>query len=348
MAKKITIHDIARELGLNAGTVSRALNNHPAISKETKNLVLAKAKELNYSINPIASTLRTGKSNTIGLIIPRINRYFFADIISGIESITSPAGYNLIICQSNESSTKEIENINTLVASRVDGIIISLSYKTITSDHLKNISDNQIPFVLFDRIIESVNTNCVVNDNLQGAYEAVKHLIDQGYKKIAHLGGNFNSSIFKNRFNGYKKALKEAGLPVNKRWIFKDAMIRDSGYEIAMKLLKEKDFPDAFFCGSDLAAHGVLLALTEKGIKVPDEVGIVGFANEPFTKYVQPSLSTLNQFGTDIGKSAASVLLDDINRRGSGEKPKYQTILIKPKLLIRASSNRTNVLIAKE
>lgn len=346
MAKKsTTIHDIARELGINAGTVSRALNNHAAISEETKKLVRSKAKELNYSINPIASTLRTGKSHTIGLIIPRINRYFFADIISGIESITNPAGYNLIICQSNESYAKEMENINTLVTSRVDGIIISLSSETKTSDHLEKIRDHQIPFVQFDRVIENIKANCVVNDNFQGSYEAVNHLIAQGYKKVAHMGGDFNASIFKNRFKGYKKALKEAGMTENKKWIFQNAITRQNAYEKTCKLLSQKDFPDAFFCSSDLAAHGILLALNEKGIKVPEEVGIVGFANEPFTKYIQPSLSTLNQFGTELGMSAASVLLDDIGKDENDNTHKPQKILIKPQLLIRESSNRNNILI---
>ncbi|MFB6319545.1 LacI family DNA-binding transcriptional regulator [Saccharicrinis sp. FJH54] len=338
-AKKTTIHDIARELGITASTVSRALNNHPSISKETKKTVLAKAREMNYLANSLASYLRTGKSNTIGLIVPRINRFFFADIIAGIESITNPAGYNLIICQSDESFKKEVENINTLFANRVDGVLLSVSKETTTTDHLKLLTENNLPLVLIDRIIEGIDVSRVTNDNFQGTYDATRHLIQQGFKNIAHFGGDFSLYIYKRRLEGYIKAMQDYHLPVREEWIAEHMVSREEAFDFTAKLHNLKQLPDAFVCASDYAAHGVLLYLIQHGIQVPRDAGITGFANEPFTQYVQPSLSSIHQFGNEMGKKAANVLLNEIEAK-SEDSLNPQTIYIKPELLIRDSSNR--------
>ena len=337
MKKKIiTIHDIARKLNINASTVSRALNNNSRISRETRELVKKTAEQMNYKPNIIASALRKGRSNTIGLVVPRINRFFFADTISGIESVTNPAGYNLIICQSNESLKKEVENINTLIENRVDGIIISVSGETKTSDHLLKVMEQHIPLLQFDRVLNDLEVSKVVNDNFNGAYEAVNHLISQGFRTVSHIAGPLHINIYNERFEGYKKALNDNGLEYDNDLIFKGILTYQFGRECAEKIVKLDKRPDAVFCAGDFAALGVLEYLKENNFSVPGDYAIMGFANEQFTQYTEPSISTLDQFAFEIGSVSARIILDEINSEIKTNVTK--SISVKPKLIIRKSS----------
>jgi DNA-binding LacI/PurR family transcriptional regulator len=336
--KNITIHDIAKKLDITASTVSRALNNNPRISASTRELVKKTAMDLNYQPNTMASNLRRGKGNTIGLIVPRINRFFFADTISGIESVTTPAGFNLIICQSNESFAKEVENINTLIENRVDGIIISVSGETRTSGHLKKVLQNNIPLLQYDRVIDELDISKVVNDNFEGAYQATTHLIEQGYRKIAHLAGPLQINIYNERYEGFKKALGDHKIPFRNDLVFKGVLTYQFGRDLGQKIFELEERPDAVFSAGDFAALGLMEYLKDSGLRIPNDMAIAGFANEQFTEYTDPGLTTCDQFAYEMGSMAAKLLLDEI---GVEEKNRLtKTITIKPKLIIRNSSLR--------
>lgn len=337
--KKTTIHDIAAHLNMSASTVSRALGNYSRISKKTRELVQQTARELNYRPNQLASNLRKGKGKLIGVIIPRINRHFFSHAIAGMETITNPAGYNLMICQTNENAESEQQSLQTLIGNRVDGVIVSMAAGTKNLSHFEQAANEGVPLVFFDRYNEQVDADRVVNDNFSGAYEVTRHLIDQGYKRIVHFAGPQHINVYAHRFQGYKKAIEEAGLAFETDFLVPDCLTRISGESIAQKMIDDKNLPDAIFSASDYSALGALLVFKKNGIKIPQELGIAGFANEPFTEFVDPPMTTLEQFSEEIGQSAARMLID----RLENEHPKKytSTVSFKPKLIVRESTLRT-------
>lgn len=338
MAKKqATIQDIAAALNITASTVSRALNDHPKISRATKELVWTCARKLNYNPNTIAASLRRGKANTVGLIVPRINRHFFSNVITGVESVLNPAGYNLIMCQSEEKLQKEMENIKTLVASRVDGIIISLSIETNQTRHLQKVLGSHIPLVMFDRIDDSLQVSRVENDDESGSYDLTRHLLDQGYSKIMWMGGPRNLNIYKNRYEGYRRALAEAGLVPEEQEYLETVPVLLEAYQYMLNFIEQKKaLPDAIFAASDYMAMGAIKALQEAGYHVPDDVAVAGYSNEPFAELISPALTTVEQFSEEIGRSAARLLLDEIESGLENYVPK-KTVL-KPRLIIRDST----------
>jgi len=335
--KNTTIHDIARELNVTASTVSRALSDHPRISERTKERVLKVAQQLDYNPNVVASTLRKGKTNTIGIIVPKINRDFFSNSIYHMESVTAEAGYNIIICQSNESYDKEVENLKTLVSSRVDGIIISISYETLQSGHLQQVVDRGIPVVQFDRVREDLKTNIVTNDDEEGAFQAVSHLIRSGYRKVAMLSGHSEISIYEKRLEGYKKALQYHGLHYDESIVYKDIITKEHGIEVTRNILQNGYQPDAIFASSDFAALGALQVLRANNIRIPEEVGIVGYANEPFTELMTPGITSVDQHSEKIGKLTAELLLEHIENR---QIHQVKHIDVPPTLIVRGSSTK--------
>lgn len=340
-SKYPTIYDIAKELNITASTVSRALCNHPKISDLTKKIVLETAERLNYKPNSIASSLRRGKGNTIGVIIPLINRTYFANIIQGIESIANEAGYHIIISQSNESIYKESESIKTLVNNRVSGILISVSAETKDSSHFEPAIKSGIPIVQFDRVLESFHSSMIYNDDYLGAYNSVIHLIDQGFKDIIHFAGPLHLSMYKNRMEGYKKALADRSIIFNPNLIFEGIISREKGFDLSKTLIQNGIKADAIFAASDLSALGAISALKEMRINIPENFGVAGYVNELFAEYIDPSLTSTEQFGDKIGKIAAEVLMEDIAQKGNAN-PK--TKIIQPELIIRKSTNRKKVL----
>jgi LacI family repressor for deo operon, udp, cdd, tsx, nupC, and nupG len=338
--KASTIKDIARALDLNISTVSRALSNNKLISDDTRKKVLDYAKKINYRPNALASSLRTGKGNTIGLIVPNINRHFFSNLIYGVENVLGPAGYNIIICQSNELLNKEKQAINTLINARVDGIIISISKETKNAKHFEPIMDRDIPFIQVDRVLENLNTHKIVNNNFKASFTAVNHLIEKGYKKIAHLAGPQFINIYNDRLNGYCEAIKSSSLKSKSLLIYENMLTYEQGYELATELFSKKNPPDAFFASSDFAALGVLQALKNLKINVPQKVGVVGYANEPFTELISPSITTLDQFSMDMGKEAAKIILYELKNPNENNNIAKQ-IIIEPQLIIRESSSRS-------
>lgn len=337
MQKKTTIHDIAKALGITASTVSRALNMHPRISDTTRKKVIAKAKALNYKPNIIASNLRRGKANTLGLCIPRVNRHFFANIIGGIEKVTNELGYNVIICQSNESYSTEVNNIQTLLNNRVDGIIISHSTETKDFKHLQEIIDSNIPLIQFDRVSHLLKTTCVVNDNEQGAYNTTLHLIQRGYRKIAFFGGPSHINVYRDRKKGFLYAMNENGLKVDETLCFENVITRVTGDKTTRDLLNSGNRPDAIFAVSDYSALGAYLVCKKHGLSIPQDIGICGSANEPFTELLDPALTSVEQFGQVMGEKIAQLMIEQCEDDGNTQQA--QTVYIPTELIVRKSTS---------
>lgn len=338
--KRTTIYDIANKLNINPSSVSRALNNSGYVNETTKKLILKTAQELNYKRNILASNLRKGESYTIGVVVPRINQNFFANVIAGIEEITYKKGYNLIICQSNEQHEKEVKSIHTLVNQQVDCIIISISADANDYAHLQNVLDHGIPLIQFDRVVPELETLKVINDNEQASFEAVSHMIAQGYQRIALLEGPQNLDIFRQRKRGYLLGLEKHGMPVIDELIIENAWTKELGAEATRKLLSLPQPPDAIFAStSDFSALGVLEVATAMGFKVPDQLGICGYSNEDFTELTSPSITTIDQFSASMGHTVANLYFQELDNQQV--PPVSKVVSIKPKLVVRSSTSRT-------
>lgn len=331
---QITIKDIARELNISPSTVSRALKNHPDISKETRVLVQELAHKLDYQPNAVALSLRKSKTNIIGVIIPKIVHHFFSTVISGIEDVVNDAGFHVMICQSNESYQREISNVHALLSSRVDGFLVSISGETKQYDHFQSILNRDIPLVFFDRACESLNTSSVLVDDFEGAFKAVEHLIFTGRKRIAHLAGPDHLLISRERKNGYMAALQKHGLPVEDSLIIPCGLTLENGVEAFSGFLKTNMLPDAIFSAADPSAIGAMLVIKEKGWHVPDEIAIVGFSDEPLTSLIDPSLSSVYQPGYEMGQIASRMLLNQIQDKNAIK----EQVVLKTGLIIRKSS----------
>lgn len=338
--KRVTIYDIARALNLTASTVSRSLNNNSRINEATRKLVIAKAREMNYRANSLASNLRKGKSQTIGIVVPRINQSFFANVIAGIEGITNEKNYNLIICQSNESHEKEIKCVNTLINQHVDCIVISVSAEGDDYTHLQNVIDHHIQLIQFDRVVEEIESLKVVNNNEEASREAVEHLINAGYKRIALLAGPQNLDIFRDRKAGYLKALRANKISVADELILDAGSNNEHDAELIRRLLTLPNPPDAIFASrDDFLALGVLEVANDLNIKVPEQLGICGYSNETFTRITSPSLTTIDQYGVDMGKTIARTYFDGLNDKAE-TAVSTETISIKPQVIVRTSTQR--------
>lgn len=334
---KITIHDIARQLNITASTVSRALNGHPGISDATKSIVEQTAKNLNYHRNNIASSLRLGKSKIIGVIIPSVEINFFGAVVNGIEKVARENDYTIIIYQSNELAEFEKKGVETFLRSRVDCVLASFSKETINPDHYREIKNRGIPLVLFDRTNDDLGVPSVVVDDYRGAFNATQHLIDQGCKRIAHIGGQQHVLIFNQRKKGYIDALRANNILVDENLIVYGKVTIESGKECMLRLLALKETPDAIFTVEDFTALGAMQALKDTGKKIPEDVAVIGFANEPFGQYITPSLSTVNQHATKMGEEAARLFFNVSEKNGFYQlnPPK---IVLEPALVLRNSS----------
>lgn len=339
--KKSTIKDIANVLGITPSAVSKALNNHPRISVKTKADVIQVAKNLNYQPNHLASALRKGKSNLVGLVIPRANSHFFSAVLQSIEDVLNSKGYNVIISQSNESYKKECESIDALLFTQVDGIIASLANETLNFSHYEKIKAKGIPLVLFDRGENDLDVDYIGIDDYKSSHLVVDHLVEQGCKRIAHIAGFRHTRIYKNRIIGYMDALENHHLPIEKELILEGDLSIEDGRKKMQALLNLTNRPDAVYAAGDFAALGALQVLKEHKIKVPDEIALVGFSNEPFTSFVTPSISTVNQHSEQIGKLAAEAFLYRIEN--PNEKVSLKKMILNAELVVRESSNKKNI-----
>jgi DNA-binding LacI/PurR family transcriptional regulator len=332
--KHSTIFDIAKQLQISPSTVSRALNDHPDIKEETKALVTKTAKELRYSPNPMARGLKNNRSTTIGVIVPEIKHDFFSSAISGIEEIAYQSGYTIIVCQSNESFEREVVNTNVLMHQRVAGVIVSISQSTKSGDHFQDLLKAKVPLVFFDRVCEDVPASKVVIDDYKSAYDAVTYLIEKGYKKIAHFAGPQELGICMRRWSGYVDALQDHQIPVVSELVRYGGLHEQNGYESMDALLQEQIVPDAVFAVNDPVAIGAFQKIKEAGLKIPDDVAIIGFSNNKITTLVEPQLSTVDQPSFEMGKKAAQILINTIEHR----MPEPKTFVLGAKLILRGST----------
>ncbi|MFW5820556.1 MAG: LacI family DNA-binding transcriptional regulator [Bacteroidota bacterium] len=335
MDEKFTIHDIARILKVSPSTVSRALNDNPRISHSKREEIQKLAREKGYNRNKLAYSLRLGKTQTAGVIIPRITRAFFSNVIGGLEEVLRTAGFNLIICQTEEDYVKEAQNLKTLVNMQVDVIFLSLSAGTVRTDHLNEIINSGKRLIMFDRVDEKLGIETVKLNDYQGAFDSVQHMLDQGYRKIIHFGGPENLSVYKERKQGYIDALKANNISYIK--VIPDIITRESGRKAFLQVRKEKNLPDGIFAASDFSALGAILSARDLNLKIPEDIGIAGFANEPFTEYVYPGITSTDQKGHLMGQRIAELFLNDPN----GNKKHSETI--SPELIIRKSTLKNNL-----
>lgn len=331
----ITIKDIARELRISASTVSRALKDHPDISSETKNAVKELALKYNYQPNAVALSLKQRRTNTIGVIIPEIIHYFFSSVISGIEDVAYNSGFNVIICQSNEKYDREVVNVRTLLANRVDGILASITKETLDYDHFYKIQENDVPLVFYDRVVPNFKADQVIVDDFEAAYNATMHLIKGGRKKIVHFAGPQNLLIGQLRKEGYLKAMSEAGFKVSDKWII-EADNFEKARIITLNLLEEKIEFDGIFAVNDLTAVGAMQTLLKRGIKIPKQVAVVGFSDGRLSGITDPALTSVDQHGYEMGTIAAEMLLNRIKDNKS-ESP-FEIKVLNTNLIVRGSS----------
>lgn len=336
-SNQITIKDLARELNISPSTVSRALKDHPDISPETKKLVNDLAQKLNYEPNSIALSLRSQKTNTIGVIVPEIVHFFFSTVISGIEEVAYDAGYTVMFCQSNESYEKEVRDTKALLAHRVDGILASFSKETTNFDHFKEVERKNIPIVFFDRIIKAMDASNVIVADYDGARKATKHLIEQGCTRIAHLAGPKLLNISKLRLDGYLDTLKEHNIAVEEGYIQDcGGGYKEEGFKCAQNLLQLSKRPDAIFANNDMAALGAMQAIKEAGLKIPEDIAVIGFSNWHFSEVMEPKLSTVAQPGREMGRAATRLLIEELNSKE--DVVEHKTEILPTELIIRGSS----------
>ncbi|WEK37686.1 MAG: LacI family DNA-binding transcriptional regulator [Candidatus Pseudobacter hemicellulosilyticus] len=333
---QITILDIARELHISKSTVSRALTGHPSVHPETRQKVLELAGQLDYQRNMLAISLITHKTNTIGIIVPEFNSSYFPQAIIGAQEVATKAGYNLVICQSDETYETEVANTKVMLASQVDGLLVSVTRETKNFDHFKVFQRKGIPLVFFNRVCDEMEVPKVIVDDYYGAFLATEHLISRGYKRIAHLGGPLSLKISEKRLNGYFAALKKYKLEIDEELIINYDLDTTKARIYVNHLLNLDNPPDAIFAVNDPTAIETMQVIKKRGLRIPADVAVVGFSNDYASSLVSPSLTTIAQPVREIGMTAAQQVLDLIKKDNADWKPIIK--VLKTELLVRESS----------
>ncbi len=336
--KDITIYDIAQRLSLSSATVSRALQDHPAINKNTRKKIQQTAKDLGYRHNTFASSLRKQKTNTIGVIVHELNSNFITSVLAGIEKVTTEAGYDLIIAHSSESYTKEAANALNLFHKRVDGLIASLAFDTKDLDHFQSYEEKGIPVIFFDRVEEKSNSTKVIIDNYKCGYQATQHLIEQGCKRIVLVTASLKRNVYAQRHKGYTDALNDHQITYEKERVLIKDLSEQCGVEAALQILKMKPLPDGAFITNDFSAAVCMRTLRENGLRVPEDIAIVGFNNDAISKLVEPQMTTIDYPGIDMGEIAARNMINHL--KGLSDIKHTNTIVVRSDLVIRQSSLR--------
>tara|TARA_R110002049_G_scaffold309212_1_gene518685 strand:+ start:8484 stop:9503 length:1020 start_codon:yes stop_codon:yes gene_type:complete len=335
--EKATIHDISKALGIDSSTVSRALNDSPRVSKKTKEIIIEKAKELGYQKNSLASNLRTNKTHTIAVVLPRISRYFFSTVIAGIEETAYEAGYNVIICQSLDTIDREKKIMSTLISNRIDGVIISISMETTHYEHLEAYKNLGYPMIFFDRPCDLKNASNINIDNFHASFMTTEHLIFQGCKHIAHFSGSQNIELYRQRKNGYLAALKKHHIEIRDHYIFESNLSEEDGIASAKKIM-ELNTIDGLISANDTAAIAAMRYFKSQGVKIPEDIAVTGFNNDPISAVIEPSLTTINQPAFEIGKMASNLLLEQIKNKLVDVK--VSSTVLDSELIIRNSSKK--------
>ncbi|UZD22671.1 LacI family DNA-binding transcriptional regulator [Algoriphagus halophytocola] len=334
---QVTMKEIAKKLGVSVSTISRALKDSPELHPETKRKIVEMAKEMNYQPNLLAQSLRISRTKTLGVIVPEITSHFFASCISGIQDFANTRGYNIMICQSNESIDLEMANIKTLVSSQVDALLISLSRETNHYEHLLDLYNREIPFLLFDRVNEDIPVSKVTFNDVGGAYEVTKHLLENGCKKVMYVSGPEDLYISKKRKEGYMQALEDFGVEFDPKMVKISNLTTEGNIKIGQEIAEMKERPDGVFCMIDPVALDILAYWKEKGIRVPQDMALAGFTNNPSSAVVEPSLTTVAQPGYEMGKLAVTHLLDQLDGIASDDPI---SIVLDTTLLPRKSTEK--------
>lgn len=332
----VTLKDIARELKISVATVSRALRDTYDVSKETREMVLAKAKELSYRPNFNAMGLVNHKSHNIVVILPTVTNYYFSTVITGIQHVAYKYDYNIILHVTNESPERELIISRGLSLSSIDGALVCVTSESSKCSHLQEIIDNGVPVVFFDRVAETIRTSKVMQNDFEGAFIAVEHLIKSGYTRIAHISGPVSLSFTKERLRGYLAALKKYRIPLNEKWIIHSQFTQESGKADTERLWSATDKPDGIFAINDRKAIGAMIALKGMKIAIGRETGIVGFTNDPMSSIITPSLTTVEEPALEIGERSCELLLKHISKKDFIP----ENIVLDGKLIIRESTSR--------
>ncbi|WP_018628614.1 LacI family DNA-binding transcriptional regulator [Niabella aurantiaca] len=339
MEKQVTIYDLARALNLSTATISRALDNSPLVKPHTREKIRAMAEKMGYRQNLIARNLRKQQSRTIGVLLHEVNSYFATSVLAGIEKITTREKYDILIAHSGEDGGREIANTRNLFNKRVDGLIVSLAMNTSATDHFNPFFEQGIPVVFFDRVVKKMPCSKIVIDNFKAGYQATAHLLDQGYRRIAHITASLQRNVYEERLRGYKKALADRNIRFSPELVESCSLNREDTLEAMNKLLAQK--PDAFFVTNDFAAAVCMDALQQSGIRIPGDMGVIGFNNDILGSLISPKLSTIDYPGLLMGETAAQTLIEKIKTKKSGKgTPEGKNVTIPSSLIIRESTGK--------
>ncbi|ALI98368.1 LacI family DNA-binding transcriptional regulator [Rufibacter tibetensis] len=308
-----TIKDIAAELGLSISSVSRALNDHPHQSEETKRRVREAVEKLNYRHNALAASLRNSKSNTIGLIVPKISMYFISSVVTAVQNKLQEFDYNLMVCQSNDSVMLEKELVNAMYAARVEGLIVSTTLHTEDFSHFDVFKNANTPLVFFDRVPLNYEVHKLQGDDFQGGYRTTLHLLEQGCRQIAHIGGPLTCSIYRDRFSGYLQAMKEYDTPVDERLLFFHELTKENTLQDCNALFSNVSLPDAVFACNDTAAITVVQSAKQFGLHIPSDLKVAGYSNDPRSEIIDPDITSVEQYPHLVGERAAVLMMDLIH-----------------------------------
>ncbi len=335
--KRVSIYDIARELEVSASTVSRALNNHPSISVDVKKSICETARKMGFRPNQMAVALKTGKVRTIGMIVPLIDRNYFVEAIAGVEKEIYDAGYDLIIASSGNLYERECKIVESMSQGKVVSVIAAVAAETTDYSHYQSLIDCGIPVVMFDRKMPLAGMSSVLQDDFKGAYDATRHLLEQGCRVVYHYRGPQNVSIWSDRDRGYRQAMSEYGVQVKDEWIYTAPTTTACGKEYAQMLLDGNTLPEGILFSGDFAAKGAMETFVAAGVAIPTDVAIVGFVNEPWDCYLNPPLSSIEQFSNKIGRMAAKLMFEALEGKPARD------VVFPTELIIRESSLKSKV-----
>lgn len=340
---RITIKDLAKNLKYAPSTISRALSDHPGISKETKEEVKRAAEKLGYTRNSVASNFRKNTTHSIGIIVPRIDIHFHSLVISGIEEMAYKRGYNVTIFQSKNSLEREKEIVEIIQTKMLDGIIVCLSLETVQYEHFKKLKKLKVPIVFYDRVPENYEASKIMINDFQSAFNATEHLISIGCRRIAHIAGNPATAIFKARLDGYKSALAEYNLPFEENLVkYPKELNYEEGVTSAKKLLELENKPDGIFCANDYTAVSTIQVFRKANYSIPEDIAVVGFSNYPISKIIEPNLTTINDRAFEMGQAAANLIIRQVEDKN--EVILSETIVLETDLIIRDSTTKSKPL----
>lgn len=335
---KVNIKSVAEKAGVSTATVSRVLRDYPIVKEKTRKKVLKAITDLNYEVNAVARSLRQRKTYTIGIIVGNVLSQFYSIIAKSVEDVAQKNGYNMILCNGDDDPQKELRYLKVLKANRVDGIILTPTGKN--SDYINWLIESDTKMVLLDRLIEGVKCDAVLVDNENGAYKAVKHLISQGYRKIATITGYLDRTTGRGRLNGYLRALNEAGIPRDDNLIKVGNFKKRSGIELTRELIESSNRPEAIFVSNIDMTLGTLITIKEMGIKIPDDIGIVGFDDSEWAMILDPPITVISQPVYSLGSTSAERLIKKINGEEMGLDNKPIIITLNTELIIRNSTKK--------